>query len=99
MNEVKLFMGSSPRVRGSLDVDRIDRRLRGIIPAGAGLTALAETMSFVFRDHPRGCGAHVTKPDKNKDLWGSSPRVRGSLNLFCCLCIIWGIIPAGAGLT
>ena len=35
---LKCFTGSSPRMRGTLDRDALDRDLRGIIPAHAGNT-------------------------------------------------------------
>ena len=50
--------GSSPRVRGSPGMGKSDKRCPGIIPAGAGLTALVVPPTRSIRDHPRGCGAH-----------------------------------------
>ena len=91
--------GSSPRVRGS--PARADRRPApvGIIPAGAGLTSEVFKSLLLFRDHPRGCGAHsaifmISLMDE-----GSSPRVRGSPNHKGRRHRREGIIPAGAGLT
>ena len=51
--------GSSPRVRGSPSGVRVAERVRGIIPAGAGLTLAAYFASSSAWDHPRGCGAHL----------------------------------------
>ena len=54
-----LWMGSSPRVRGSLRQVSHYRPFQGIIPAGAGLTMQGYTRYRAGRDHPRGCGAHM----------------------------------------
>ena len=86
-------------MRGSLADSTKGNAQPGIIPAGAGLTALAETMSFVFRDHPRGCGAHTRTSARHSTQWGSSPRVRGSRSSPASCALTLGIIPAGAGLT
>ena len=51
-------MGSSPRVRGSLEHIFSIENHDGIIPAGAGLTAPTNLCGYSRRDHPRGCGAH-----------------------------------------
>ena len=91
--------GSSPRVRGSL-VRLLDMvEIRGIIPAGAGLTCAVCLIGSIRRDHPRGCGAHSLVRFTARRHWGSSPRVRGSLCLMTASGIFRGIIPAGAGLT
>ena len=52
-------MGSSPRVRGSQKWKKFSLCRDGIIPAGAGLTLTPILTLALFRDHPRGCGAHV----------------------------------------
>ena len=91
--------GSSPRVRGS--PARADRRPApvGIIPAGAGLTSEVFKSLLLFRDHPRGCGAHAFFKQVGTFQQGSSPRVRGSPVGLRRFVVIPGIIPAGAGLT
>ena len=75
---VSTEQGSSPRVRGSQETDKTDSWDAGIIPAGAGLTRIAITVSSNVRDHPRGCGAHSRPPSGTARASGSSPRVRGS---------------------
>ena len=94
-----LELGSSPRVRGSLEGNHFRDRVYGIIPAGAGLTLSMVSHGTARRDHPRGCGAHIL--DRVEDLGneGSSPRVRGSQERDASDKITRGIIPAGAGLT
>ena len=91
--------GSSPRVRGSQRQHVCFFPRDGIIPAGAGLTKLDECVPCESRDHPRGCGAHVIKYAIIAILLGSSPRVRGSLFTKITSLSLYGIIPAGAGLT
>ena len=92
-------MGSSPRVRGSLDDGVEERDDAGIIPAGAGLTRPLVSRMIMSRDHPRGCGAHCDDGLAGLAAQGSSPRVRGSLVIEVEKSVDIGIIPAGAGLT
>ena len=73
--------------------------MAGIIPAGAGLTGISKLPMWQIRNHPRGCRAHTYDANTSARVWGSSPRVRGSLSIYL-LPLCWrGIIPAGAGLT
>ena len=92
-------MGSSPRVRGSHAAHIVYDGSTGIIPAGAGLTATAWCKMMRIRDHPRGCGAHSCRATRTQSGPGSSPRVRGSRRAGGSGAEVWGIIPAGAGLT
>ena len=91
--------GSSPRVRGSHIGKSGQDVFDGIIPAGAGLTASTRSSLLSGRDHPRGCGAHAEVDAELVAGWGSSPRVRGSLDFAPIEVARAGIIPAGAGLT
>ena len=50
--------GSSPHVRGALDVGDENRRTFGIIPACAGSTPVQARRGLHVRDHPRMCGEH-----------------------------------------
>ena len=95
----RLFLGSSPRVRGSLFIGIIAIFGIRIIPAGAGLTYLRNSAIVSPRDHPRGCGAHSCHASISLPRPGSSPRVRGSLLGDKSMFDGMGIIPAGAGLT
>ena len=57
---VKYYLGSSPRMRGTLiAVCRVAVR-NGIIPAYAGNTPDQRRTCHVRRDHPRVCGEHLT---------------------------------------
>ena len=92
-------LGSSPRMRGSLGFRYFTIRLRGIIPAHAGLTALGIFHRSAGRDHPRACGAHSSKARQARRVMGSSPRMRGSPDRLFTTFSQLGIIPAHAGLT
>ena len=92
-------VGSSPRVRGTLDRISSSSVKMGIIPACAGNTSTCRETSQETRDHPRVCGEHATMQSLFLAMTGSSPRVRGTL-----LRTVWylqphGIIPACAGNT
>ena len=92
-------MGSSPRVRGSPNLFGMRLAVRGIIPAGAGLTSVHASLRTRPGDHPRGCGAHALRRLTFRACRGSSPRVRGSHGDHTKKDGHVGIIPAGAGLT
>ena len=66
-------------MRGSLKLHNIQLLLLGIIPADAGLTISICHVYVLYRDHPRGCGAHEARDVVEKAMVGSSPRMRGSL--------------------
>ena len=52
------FLGSSPRMRGTLFLFGRRRRRGGIIPAHAGNTDRGIARYPYTRDHPRACGEH-----------------------------------------
>ena len=70
-----------------------------IIPADAGSTSWDSLTMFARRDHPRGCGEHVSAALASLEAWGSSPRMRGALLEFRVYSGYLGIIPADAGST
>ena len=91
--------GSSPRMRGTHALALAEGARTGIIPAHAGNTRDRLCTAGASRDHPRACGEHRTSclvPDTNQ---GSSPRMRGTPDLFRALAVGEGIIPAHAGNT
>ena len=92
-------MGSSPRMRGSPDVSASGSFYAGIIPAHAGLTQDSGAASWASWDHPRACGAHLSRSPATATGQGSSPRMRGSLQKKKRPLLAAGIIPAHAGLT
>ena len=86
-------------MRGSLSISESVRSGSGIIPAHAGLTAHHDNGEPCRRDHPRACGAHISRCDRTMPVSGSSPRMRGSLRHELHVQRPRGIIPAHAGLT
>ena len=92
-------MGSSPRMRGSQEGERLVPEKRGIIPAHAGLTCPHHLHGLRWRDHPRACGAHKLEKLAPQNEAGSSPRMRGSHVDIFGEGYRTGIIPAHAGLT
>ena len=70
--------GSSPRMRGAPPQLVPATFLLGIIPADAGSTDESSLTIPWSADHPRGCGEHDVVTEENKDIDGSSPRMRGA---------------------
>ena len=93
------FLGSSPRMRGTLELDYVHVGRRGIIPAYAGNTQLVKKSMMENGDHPRVCGEHDDMPLHCDELTGSSPRMRGTRIQACSRPSRHGIIPAYAGNT
>ena len=92
-------VGSSPRMRGKhYRIPQHTSHVR-LIPAHAGKTPVACSVSLSPWAHPRACGENVCP---SWFLWpwlGSSPRMRGKL-LSPVLCSrLAGLIPAHAGKT
>ena len=96
---LKLFPGSSPRVRGKPDSFACVANRVGLIPACAGKTQLDSGTRRRTTAHPRVCGENSSPRRKRITRLGSSPRVRGkhvALNLGP---VDGGLIPACAGKT
>ena len=91
--------GSSPRMRGTRLRSPHSRRRIGIIPAYAGNTLDGAGERPRFRDHPRVCGEHPARTDAANLPDGSSPRMRGTLDVWLKPVDFQGIIPAYAGNT
>ena len=70
--------GSSPRMRGTLDPAHPEIDQTGIIPAYAGNTNGVRTGFIPLGDHPRVCGEHPAAMQAIGEVWGSSPRMRGT---------------------
>ena len=92
-------LGSSPRVRGTLEGEWDGGGRSGIIPACAGNTSRRTWTSCMTRDHPRVCGEHSARRYCRGKEWGSSPRVRGTRDDYLGQDEHQGIIPACAGNT
>ena len=93
------FSGSSPRMRGTHNVDVHLAGIFGIIPAYAGNTCDDTTLGEVNGDHPRVCGEHRKRRNDCSKVKGSSPRMRGTRVEMVLRQISSGIIPAYAGNT
>ena len=91
--------GSSPRVRGKLDVLRGQRPRPGLIPARAGKTGAARPATRTPRAHPRACGENEVAGAVIPVARGSSPRVRGKPGVAGLEPARAGLIPARAGKT
>ena len=91
--------GSSPRMRGAQYQCRFDQILCRIIPADAGSTYGRARPWCRYRDHPRGCGEHLSWGRKVYPAMGSSPRMRGARPGVVAALVAGGIIPADAGST
>ena len=92
-------VGSSPHVRGALHPHAGKVGKRGIIPACAGSTHRRTPCRPSHRDHPRMCGEHAFRQDADARRTGSSPHVRGALDVLDGRHPDRGIIPACAGST
>ena len=94
-----VWVGSSPRPRGTHDGTHRDARIPRIIPASAGNTRFPGRCSRWRPDHPRVRGEHDSSGRMKTGECGSSPRPRGT-RLKGNLGVRAGrIIPASAGNT
>ena len=73
------LLGSSPHPRGAPPVLPFPVKESRIIPASAGSTGSADTMTSGHGDHPRIRGEHPTTMIVFTSRWGSSPHPRGAL--------------------
>ena len=94
-----LTRGSSPRMRGALSVVCKLQTTHRIIPAYAGSTRSPLFSRGISQDHPRVCGEHFGQSMVPYHAAGSSPRMRGALELLKDHPEQAGIIPAYAGST
>ena len=75
---LRMDSGSSPHVRGALQLPVDFRHIAGIIPACAGSTRTLTVIGVFARDHPRMCGEHSFHHNCHCCVAGSSPHVRGA---------------------
>ena len=73
-----MLRGSSPRLRGTLELGRNQARARRFIPTPAGNTVIAGTECIQMAVHPHACGEHWPRTARALLMPGSSPRLRGT---------------------
>ena len=86
-------------MRGALVLLEFRQQIQGIIPADAGSTIIFYIQDGMAQDHPRGCGEHYPQSLGTLNEDGSSPRMRGALELSTEFDNCLRIIPADAGST
>ena len=69
-------------MQGTRAVLDVIGKTRGLIPAHAGNTDPGRYHHGSCRAHPRACGEHGGPIFSMGKLWGSSPRMRGTLIAF-----------------
>ncbi len=92
-------VGSSPRMRGTLQDQPKRRAQPGLIPAYAGNTGRSPPCAWGHLAHPRVCGEHTPDDAKYTPIRGSSPRMRGTLGNRVRKAMASRLIPAYAGNT
>ena len=90
-------LGSSPRVRGTGQVDRLSFLRRRFIPACAGNSDCSISFPEGVPVHPRVCGEQRTTQHIVGPVVGSSPRVRGTARVIRGTVDDCRFIPACAG--
>ena len=90
-------IGSSPRMRGTLERTENSHPIIRIIPAHAGNSGTYREQPSYHPDHPRACGELLNRVISQHDKFGSSPRMRGTLLLTLQHDSVARIIPAHAG--
>ena len=92
-----VHVGSSPRVRGQVDLIASNGSTVRFIPACAGTGDHPGLTIAALSVHPRVCGDRFGVSHQTIAHHGSSPRVRGQAR--CCRCCHWchRFIPACAG--
>ena len=78
-NEIAYVVGSSPRLWGTPKTGAHDDMLRRFIPTPVGNTPPVAWLSRRLSVHPHACGEHVASSPPVSRLYGSSPRLWGTL--------------------
>ena len=95
--ELRVNIGSSPRVRGTGQGRCLRHRPVRVIPAGAGNRWRGQFAIGRSAGHPRGCGEQPPEHPVMSFVSGSSPRVRGTAAMASGAARRVRVIPAGAG--
>ena len=91
--------GSSPRMRGTPRIFFANPCSMGLIPTYAGNTFRPRWFCAVRRAHPHVCGEHPLCQLASSESRGSSPRMRGTPQMFGDEIPQNGLIPTYAGNT
>ncbi len=91
--------GSSPRLRGTPQIPVANPGNERFIPAPAGNTLGPSPCGRGPAVHPRACGEHPVLSDEEREQFGSSPRLRGTLTVQALGPGSVRFIPAPAGNT
>jgi len=89
--------GSSPRVWGTHQQYAAFRPKVRFIPTGVGNAYAATGLCLAVTVHPHGCGERPIPNILPKLMFGSSPRVWGTLPIFIVTLICPRFIPTGVG--
>ncbi len=96
---VVLRVGSSPRMRGTLESKQLLKLFHRFIPAYAGNTLTSKAVDDTVPVHPRVCGEHTPPCPNIAGHIGSSPRMRGTHQRLASAVSCKRFIPAYAGNT
>ena len=97
--DMRLWTGSPPQVRGKPPRCRRKSPMTRITPAGAGKTVVIRRRFALAWDHPRRCGENEMQVITARVSEGSPPQVRGKQAAESCQAAMLRITPAGAGKT
>ena len=73
--------GSSPRMWGTLKLLLDSLPFLRFIPTHVGNTLMTPAGIFWFTVHPHACGEHGRNADNDSRMYGSSPRMWGTLDM------------------
>ena len=96
---LKIWLGSSPLMRGTYQSDTAGPVVARLIPARAGNTCHVRAPRAHAWAHPRSRGEHSRSEISRSRVRGSSPLARGPRQHELTLWRIRGLIPARAGTT
>ena len=97
--DMRLWTGSPPQVRGKPPRCRRKSPMTRITPAGAGKTVVIRRRFALAWDHPRRCGENEMQVITARVSEGSPPQVRGKRRGYTYSLHQKRITPAGAGKT
>ena len=92
-----IIVGSSPRLRGTLQGQQLNYMGNRFIPASAGNIDATGPTWYQGTVHPRVCGEHILTRYCPDAPFGSSPRLRGTFYGQVRGSLFYRFIPASAG--